>query len=245
VPKTPFRQAIAAGSNGGKTNLLITQVTKFYPEVFSRIILVSPSHGLDDTLKPLYRLMEKLGQDVEEDCIDAFEDEWMQAKLDEQRRIVEYQKKHHGATNSLHQLLVILDDVSDSGPAIKSAGSGKGSLSTLMCRSRHFGVSCVLSLQKLFTAPPLLRCNFSDLILLKIKVRRELDSALETVSALLPDKLAVERLYRKAVEQDYGFIWFALGRPDNDTVHFGFGPGVKISGREENGSSTARPDERG
>ena len=85
-----------------------------------------------------------------------------------------------------------------------------------------------LSLQKLFTAPPLLRCNFSDIVLLKIKVRRELDSALETVSALLPDKLAVEKLYRKAVEQDYGFIWFALGRPDNDTIHFGFGPGVKI-----------------
>ena len=59
VPKTPFRQAIVSGSNGGKTDLLITQVTKFFPEVFSRILLVSPSHGLDDTLKPLYRLMEK------------------------------------------------------------------------------------------------------------------------------------------------------------------------------------------
>ena len=35
VPKTPFRQAIVSGSNGGKANLLITQVTKFYPEVFS------------------------------------------------------------------------------------------------------------------------------------------------------------------------------------------------------------------
>ena len=150
--------------------------------MFARIILVSPSHGLDDTLKPLYRLMEKLGQDVEEDSIDVFDDEWLQEKLDEQRRIVEYQKKH-GAT-WIHQLLFILDDVSNSGPAIQSAGSGKGSLSTLMCRSRHFGVSCILSLQKLFTAPPLLRCNFSDLILLKIKVRRELDSALETVSAL-------------------------------------------------------------
>ena len=104
VPKTPFRQAIVPGSNGGKTNLLITQVTKFYPEVFSRILLVSPSHGLDDTLKPLYRLMEKLGQDVEDDCRDQFDDEWLTEKLDEQRRIVEYQKKH-GAT-WLHQLLV-------------------------------------------------------------------------------------------------------------------------------------------
>ena len=187
---------------------------------------VEEPEGVDEE-PPAEAADHESNQDVEEDSIDVFDDEWLQEKLDEQRRIVEYQKKH-GAT-WLHQLLVILDDDSDSGPAIKSAGSGKGSLSTLMCRSRHFGVSCILSLQKLFTAPPLLRCNFSDLILLKIKVRRELDSALETVSALLPDKFAVERLYREAVEEDYGFIWFALGRSDNDVVHFGFGPGVKIA----------------
>ena len=71
--------------------------------------------------------------------------------------------------------------------------------------------------------------QLSDIILLKIKVRRELDSALETVSALLPDKASVEQFYRKAVEKEYGFIWFALAREDNDTVHIGFSPGLKIA----------------
>ena len=140
TPRTPFRQAIVAGSGSGKTNLLITQATQHFKGVFSRIILVSPSVGLDDTLKPLYRMMEELGQDVEEDCLDHYDDAWLTEKLNEQRRIVEYQKKNNQTW--LFQLYVILDDVSDAAPQIKSSGSGTGALSTLMCRSRHFGVSC-------------------------------------------------------------------------------------------------------
>ena len=170
--------------------------------------------------------MEELGQDIEEDCLDHYDDSWLMDKLDEQRRVVEYQKKH-GAT-WIHQLYVILDDVSDSAPQIKSSGSGTGALSTLMCRSRHFGTSCTLSLQKLYTAPPLLRCNFSDIVLLKLKVRRELESALSEVSALLPDKQSLEEIYREAVSKPFGFLWIALGRADDDTFHFGFGPGLKI-----------------
>ncbi len=230
VPKTPFREAITSGSGGGKTNLLITQVTKHFRGVFNRIVLVSPSHGLDDTLKPLYKLMQELKQGIEEDCIDHYDDDWLMEKLNEQRKIVEYQKKNkQGTTKSspLMQLLVILDDVSDSGPSIKSSGSGTGALSTLMCRSRHFGTSCILSLQKLYTAPPLLRCDFSDIILLRLKVRRELDAALSEVSALLPDKNSPEDIYRRAVSVPFGFLWIALGRPDDDTFHFGFSSGVK------------------
>jgi hypothetical protein len=242
VQKCPFRTCYVAGSTGGKTNLLVTQVTQHFRGVFSRIVLVSPSHGLDDTLQPIYKLMESLGQDVEEDCRDHYDDTWLTEKLSEQRRIVEYQKKH-GAT-WLHQLLVLLDDVSDSGARIRQAGSGQGALSTLMCRSRHFGTSCILSLQKLFTAPPLLRCNFSDIVLLKLKVQRELSAALEEVSALLPDKQSLEAVYRKAVSVPYGFLWIALGRPDDDTFHIGFAKGVEIS-RLQNGETQEVGDGRG
>ena len=124
---------------------------------------------------------------------------------------------------------MILDDVSDSGPAIKSAGSGKGSLSTLMCRSRHFGVSCILSLQKLYTAPTLLRCSFSDILLWKLKSAGERDTALSEVSALLKDRATLERLYDSIASKRYAFTWIAPNRYDpNDVFHEGFGPGVTI-----------------
>ena len=99
----------------------------------------------------------------------------------------------------------------------------------MLCRSRHFGCSVILSLQKLYTAPPLLRCSFSDILLWKLKSARELDSALQEVSALAKDRGALERIYDRVVSKPHAFLWIALSRSDpNDVFHDGFGPGIDI-----------------
>ena len=140
---------------------------------------------------------------------------------------MEYHKKH-GQTK-LFQVCFILDDVRNSGPAVKASGSGQGALSTLLCRSRHFGRSCVLSLQKLYAAPTLLRCSFSDILPWELKSARERATALSKVSALLKDRATLERLYDSIVSKPYAFMWMALIRSDpNDVFHDGFGPGIRI-----------------
>ena len=99
----------------------------------------------------------------------------------------------------------------------------------MLCRSRHFGCSVILSLQKLYTAPPLLRCSFSDILLWKLKSARERDSALQEVSALAKDRGALERIYDRVVSKPHAFLWIALSRSDpNDVFHDGCGPGIDI-----------------
>ena len=102
-------------------------------------------------------------------------------------------------------------------------------MSTLLCRSRHFGRSCILSVQKLYTAPTLLRCSFSDILSLGLESARERDTALSEVSALLKDRATLERLYDSIVSKPYAFMWIALNRSDpNDVFHDGFGSGIRI-----------------
>ena len=142
--------------------------------------------------------------------------------------MIEYQKSK-GQTH-LHSIWVILDDVCDQGSALRSAGSGQGSLSTIMARGRHLGISCTLSLQKVVTAcPPLIRANISDWIIFKQRVLKELMFLLSEVSALLPNSEILDLIYRKSTEKPYSFLWVAPGRPDPDDVfHIGFGPGIDL-----------------
>ena len=233
-PRVPMRTCLVSGSGGGKTTTILAMCLQIYGfDVFQRIIVVSPSIGIDDAWNPLFAEMRKRGIDPKEFTLDHYDDAWLMKHLDEQRAITEYCKKQQ--MKKLFQVLFILDDVSDSGPAVKASGSGQGALSTMLCRSRHFGCSVVLSLQKLYTAPTLLRCSFSDILLWKLKSARERDSALQEVTALVKDRATLERIYTSIVEKPYAFMWIALNRSDpNDILHDGFGPGIRL---QENDST--------
>ena len=90
-------------------------------------------------------------------------------------------------------------------------------------------------MQKLYTAPTLLRCSFSDILLWKLKSARERDSALQEVTALVKDRATLERIYTSIVEKPYAFMWIALNRSDpSDILHDGFGPGIRL---QENDST--------
>ena len=94
APRVPFRICLCAGSNKGKTTTLVDLITnpKFYKNTFQRVVLVSPSLGIDDSLNPILAHMKSLGQDVESDSIITWDDFWLQQKLDVHRKIVEFQK---------------------------------------------------------------------------------------------------------------------------------------------------------
>jgi hypothetical protein len=231
--RAPFRACLCAGSASGKTTTILAMCLQIYGfEVFQRYIVVSPSIGIDDAWNPLFAEMRKRGMDPDEYTLDHYDDAWIMKHLDTARSVCEYQKKHK--QKKLFQVCFILDDISDSGPAVKASGSGQGALSTMLCRSRHFGCSVVLSLQKLYTAPTLLRCSFSDILLWKLKSARERDSALQEVTALVKDRATLETIYNRITEKPYAFMWIALNRSDpNDILHDGFGPGIQLVQKPE------------
>ena len=101
-----------------------------------------------------------------------------------------------------------------------ASGSGQGALSTLLCRSRHFGCSCILSLQKLYTAPTLLRCSFSDILLWKLKSARERDSALQEVLGDWAIRLRasfLERSFGNFLRRADGQVEFEIVTPASES----------------------------
>ena len=74
APWDSFRLCIASNTVGSKTTNILNMCLqqKFYRNVFSAIILVSPSLGVDDMLNPLLRRMEQLGQDPDRDSRNDF-----------------------------------------------------------------------------------------------------------------------------------------------------------------------------
>ena len=99
-PSTPARVLLVAGSNRGKTSAIcaLTTEDRFWGKSMNRVILMSPSLGIDDSLKPILAHMKKLGGNPDEDAIDRWDDDWLETKLAEHRRAVEYQKNELGHT---------------------------------------------------------------------------------------------------------------------------------------------------
>ena len=136
-PRVPMRTCLVSGSGGGKTITILAMCLQIYGfEVFSRFIIISPSIGIDDAWNPLFAEMRKRGIDPKECTLDHYDDDFLMKHLNEQRAVVEYQKKH-GQTK-LFQVCFMLDDVSDSGPAVKASGGGQGPLS-------HYSVGAATS----------------------------------------------------------------------------------------------------
>ena len=65
--RTPFRCELVSGSGGGKTTAILSMCLQIYGfDVFQRIIVVSPSLGVDDAWTPLFAEMRKRGIDPKE-----------------------------------------------------------------------------------------------------------------------------------------------------------------------------------
>ena len=59
-PRVPMRTCLVSGSGGGKTTTILAMCLQIYGfEVFQRIIVVSPSIGIDDAWNPLFSEMRK------------------------------------------------------------------------------------------------------------------------------------------------------------------------------------------
>ena len=70
-PRVPMRTCLVSGSGGGKTTTILAMCLQIYGfDVFQRIIVVSPSIGIDDAWNPLFAEMRKRGIDPKEFTLD-------------------------------------------------------------------------------------------------------------------------------------------------------------------------------
>ena len=186
------------------TRLLVDK--QFYGQKFSRIYWLSPSATVDDSLDPLREYVNKL-QDQEEDPTfhDDFDPAFIRKLLDRQKKITEHLKRR--GSKKRFNIVIVVDDHADNPAAMHRAG---GILETLYVGARHFGVSTIVSSQKLKLMSPTVRVNLTALFIFRLRNHSDLlDGVIREYSALVDAKTLLA-MYRAAVERPFGFLYIDL-----------------------------------
>ncbi len=221
LARLPIRALVLSPGSGGKTTMITRLLVdkQFYGGKFSRIYWFSPSATVDDALDPLRDYVKKLqNQEDDPSFHDEFDAEFIKKLLERQKKITEYLKKK-GARKRFN-ICIVIDDHADNPAAMHRAG---GILETLYVRARHFGVSTIVSSQKLKLMSPTVRVNLTALFIFRLRSHSDLlDGVIREYSALI-DAKTLMILYRAAVERPFGFLYVNLLAKDiNDMFYSSF-----------------------
>jgi hypothetical protein len=218
LPRLPIRALVLAPGSGGKTTMLTRLLVdkQFYGGAFSRIYWLSPSASVDDSLDPLRAYVAKI-QDQEKDPTfhDAFDADFIRSLLERQKKITEHLKEKKAKKR--FNICIVVDDHADDPSVMHRAG---GVLETLFVRARHFGVSSIISSQKLKLISPTVRVNLTALFVFRLRSNSDLmDGFVKEYSALI-DAKALMAMYRRAVEKPYGFLYINLLAKDIEHMFY-------------------------
>ncbi len=232
MPRLPVRGLVLAPGSGGKTTMLVRMLVdkEFWGGKFSRIYWFSPSASVDDSLDPLREYVKKI-QDQDEDPTfhEEFDTDFIRKLLDKQKKITEHLKRR--GSKKRFNVILIIDDHADNPQAMHKAG---GLLETLFVRARHFGVSTIVSSQKLKLISPTVRVNLTALWIFRLRNHSDLlEGVIREYSALIDAKLLMV-MYKQAIERPYGFLFINLLAKDlNDMCYSSFSSKFKIQNRSD------------
>jgi hypothetical protein len=218
LPKLHVRALVLAPGSGGKSTMITRLLVdkQFYGQKFSRIYWLSPSATVDDSLDPLREYVNKL-QDQEEDPTfhDDFDPAFTRKLLDRQKKITEHLKRR--GSKKRFNIAIVVDDHADNPAAMHRAG---GILETLYVGARHFGVSTIVSSQKLKLMSPTVRVNLTALFIFRLRNHSDLlDGVIREYSALVDAKTLLA-MYRAAVERPFGFLYIDLLAKNIDNMFY-------------------------
>ena len=208
LPQLPIRALVLSPGSGGKTTMITRLLVdkQFYGGKFSRIYWFSPSATVDDSLDPLRDYVKNL-QDQEEDpsFFDDFDADFIRSLLEKQKKITQYLKDK--GSKKRFNICIVIDDHADNPSAMHRAG---GILETLYVRARHFGVSTIVSSQKLKLMSPTVRVNLTALFVFRLRNHSDLlDGVIREYSALIDAKTLLS-LYKASVDKPFGFLYINL-----------------------------------
>ena len=218
LPKLPVRALVLGPGSGGKTTMITRLLVdkQFYGGKFSRIYWFSPSATVDDGLDPLKDYVKNL-QDQEADPTfhDDFDVDFIKKLLERQKKITEYLKRK--GTKRRFNICIVVDDHADNPSAMHRAG---GILETLYVRARHFGLSTIVSSQKLKLISSTVRVNLTALFVFRLRNHSDLlEGVVREYSALI-DAKTLMAMYRAAVSRPYGFLYVDLLAKDLDHMFY-------------------------
>ena len=103
--------------------------------------------------------------------------------IDNQKKIVEYQKKQKD-TKNVFQILIIVDDHADD-PAFSRNSK---LLHSLFTRGRHSGISTIVSTQKFAAIHPIIRVNATELIVFRLRNYQDTQMFIDELGGLVDKK---------------------------------------------------------
>ena len=179
---------------------------QFYGGAFSKIYWFSPSASVDEGLDPLRKYVAGIqNQEDDPSFHDDFDPAFVRSILEKARQVTEHQKQ--GKSNKRFNQLLVIDDHADRPDLLKKAG---GIFETLFVRARHWGVSTIVSSQKLRLISSTVRTNLTALFVFRLRNHHDLkDGVIEEYSALVDGKTLMQ-LYKQAVSRPFGFLYINL-----------------------------------
>lgn len=221
LPSLALRAICLGPSSSGKTNLMVTLLTdaRFYRNLFTKIIWCSPTSRVDPSLDVLRKYVEThLDQDPEEAFQESIDVEFLQEQVNKQKKVMEHLKRTQAKQKGFN-MLIVLDDLADVKrglPAISKFVDG------LFVKGRHWGVSIILSTQKmkLPLISPTCRVNATCMFVFRLRNQSDLwESFIYELSALVgKDKL--HDAYMAAVSVPYNFLYVNLLAKDVDNMFY-------------------------
>ena len=222
LPRLPLRAIALGPSSSGKTNMLVTMLTdsRFYKGKFSHVYWCSPTATVDPSLDVLRDYIRDQGVQGADD--EAFHDgidvAFLQSRVDRQKKVTEYLKKHKVKQKGWN-MLIVLDDLADLKSGLPEISRF---VDSLFVKARHWGVSIVLSTQKLKLPliSPTCRVNTTCIWSWRIRNTSDLwDGLIHEYSALV-DKDKLLDAYKQAVAIPYNFLYINLLARDIDHMFY-------------------------
>ena len=237
LPSLPLRAMMLGNSGNGKTNLISSLITdpRFYRGVFAKIYWFSPTARIDDSLEPVREYIEdNLVQNQSEDpsFYEILDTEALAKIISRAKGVMEYLKQEKPRRKYAYNTLIVIDDLADT-----VDHKAQLLINQLFIKARHYGISTILSTQKLRLplVTQAVRVNITALFVVgKLRNQSDLwDGIIYEYSALV-DKAKLLAAYRQATDVPFGFLFVNLMSKDINKMFFsGFGRSFIMSADEE------------
>lgn len=188
-PKPAFCLALVAPTKSGKSNLIVNLLKNSnfgYDDAFKEIYYISPTVGIDDTLKSI---------NDDDDIIKINEEEDLKFLDDILNDIVKSQKSKD--KEDREPVLIVLDDCLD---YLKKSKR----LDSLPSYCRHYNISIIITTQVYNALPTKLRKNSSGYLIARIYNNKDLQNIEEEIGANFEN---FRENYDKATKEKYSFLY--------------------------------------